>query len=243
MAIDTAENDLRPEQCCHDCSRLVHAREHERRRIARELHDGIAQRLTVMALALTTLNNEEHTSAIHGRLAELSMQLAALGSELHRVSHDLHPTTLDQVGLEGALRAFCSELASARHLPVHLLIQNLPRPLSHDIELCLYRIAQEALNNVVRHSGATAASVRLEGLQDHLVLTVKDDGTGFDVNIPNTGASLGLTSMRERVVLVDGQILIRSSKGEGTRIDVRVPCRSAPPAPTLTRTAIRRASL
>jgi signal transduction histidine kinase len=243
MAVEAAENDMRPEEPCDGCSHVIHAREQERRRIARELHDGIAQDLTVVAVALKTLANDKNSPDIHGCLAELSTQLAAVGSELHRVSRNLHPATLDLLGLEAAIRAFCADLTSTHHVRVQLLIQNVPRPLTQDIELCVYRITQEALNNVVRHSGAATATVTLEGMQDQIVLTVNDTGVGFDPHVSGVRPSLGLRSMRERVELVDGQFLIRSAKCEGTRIEVRVPCRSVLPARPLTATTTPRASL
>ena len=148
-----------------------------------------------------------------------------LGSDLHRVSYELHPVKLHLLGLEAAIRAFCKELSTTRHLSIRLDVHDVPHPLSQDSELCLYRIAQEALNNVVRHSGASSAELTLCVVQGDIVLTVADDGAGFNRDASRMHGSLGLTSMRERVELLDGQFLLHTKEGEGTRIEVRVPVR------------------
>lgn len=205
--------------------RLITSQEDERQRIARELHDDMAQRLSLLAVDLGTLARrvEPSPSELRERLATLSSQAAELGGDLQRVSHELHPSTLKQLGLEMALRAFCRELAQARRLTIDVETRDVPSALAPDVALCLYRVAQEALQNVARHSGAARASVTLAGSDRALVLTILDDGGGFDASAPSRHAHLGLTSMRERVRLAGGTLTVDARPGAGTRIEARVP--------------------
>jgi signal transduction histidine kinase len=216
----TLENELRDLR-----RRLIHAHEQERIRLARELHDDVAQRVSALAVELTVLTRESDTlpAGLHDRLIELSSSAAALGHDIHRLSHHLHPAVLQRIGLGPALRAFCRDVAERSTIEIEVQVGQLPRALPEDVTLCLYRIAQEALQNVVRHSGARRAFVTLQAIDTVLVLTVIDDGVGFDSDAPVERASVGLTSMRERVQLVDGQFFLRSRIGEGTRIEVRLP--------------------
>ena len=205
--------------------RLVHAHEQERIRIARELHDGVAQGLAVLALDLRRLAEEREDGEvdIRNELGQVSMRVAELGAELHRVSHELHPALLEQLGLEAAIRAYGTELSKVRRLDVEFQVGAVPDQLPADIALCLYRVTQEALNNVVRHSGAQSATVSLAAVHDEIALAVTDSGLGFDQRSAGAKATLGLKSMRERVRLVNGHIRVDSIEGQGTCIDVRVP--------------------
>src|SRR5262249_54881803 len=188
--------------------RLITSQEDERQRIARELHDDMAQRLSLLAVDLGTLARrvEPSPSELRERLATLSSQAAELGGGLQGAARELHPSTLKQLGLEMALRAFCRELAQARRLTIDVETRDVPSALAPDVALCLYRVAQEALQNVARHSGAARASVTLAGSDRALVLTILDDGGGFDASAPSRHAHLGLTSMRERVRLAGGTL-------------------------------------
>jgi len=207
--------------------RLITSQEDERQRIARELHDDVAQRLSLLAVDLGTLGRRDDSAPpeFRERLATLSAQAAALGGDLQRVSHELHPATLTQLGLDMALRAFCRELAQARQLTIDVESSGVPSALDPDIALCLYRVAQEALQNVVRHSHASRVTVTLAGHDGTLTLTIADGGAGFDPDAPVGHASLGLTSMRERVRLAGGTLRVDSRAGAGTRIEARVPLR------------------
>jgi signal transduction histidine kinase len=206
--------------------RLITSQEDERQRIARELHDDMAQRLSLLAVDLGTLARDDSSPAeVRARLSALSSQASELGGDLQRVSHELHPATLKQLGLEVALRAFCRELAQARRLDVDLEARDVPPSLPPDVALCVYRVAQEALQNVARHSGARHAAVTLTGVDGTITLTVADDGAGFDIAAPVEHAALGLTSMRERVRLAGGTLRVDSLKGAGARIEASVPVR------------------
>ena len=205
--------------------RLVSAHEEEGIRLARELHDDVAQRVAVLAAELSALAREsdELPAGISNRIVTLSDDVAALGGDIHRLSHHLHPVILQHIGLGPAIRVFCRELSETRQVKIDVRVSQLPALLDKDIALCLYRIAQEALHNVVRHSGVSSAVVALATIKHDIVLKVVDCGVGFDPCEANVRPSVGLTSMRERVRLVNGQFSLWSKKGEGTRIEVRVP--------------------
>ena len=151
------------------------------------------------------------------------MLVRSLSSEVHRLAHELHPAKLDQLGLPAALRGFCKELAAAHEIAIEFEPRDVPQRLPKDVALCLYRIAQEALQNVVKHSGASGAKVALAAHGQELHLTVADDGSGFNAGAVQPGSSLGIVSMRERVRMVQGHLSIQSHPGQGTRIEVRVP--------------------
>jgi signal transduction histidine kinase len=174
-------------------------------------------------LSLLPQHFDTSPSSVQERITQLSNYAAALGSDLHRVSHELHPATLEQLGLEPAIRAFCRELSHTRHIRIDVDVQQVPHKLPEEVALCVYRIAQEALHNVVRHSGASSAAVMLGGNEREVFLSVTDAGAGFDAHAPRRRASLGLRSMRERVRLVNGQLSVASKMGEGTRIRASVP--------------------
>jgi signal transduction histidine kinase len=134
---------------------------------------------------------------------------------------------LEQLGHEAAIRAFCRDLSTTRHVAIDVRVQQVPHPVPQDVALCVYRVTQESLHNVVRHSGGSSAVVALGATNDKLLLSVIDSGVGFDADAPTDRASLGLRSMRERVRLVNGQLSVQSKRGEGTRVEVRLPFPSA----------------
>ena len=161
--------------------RLINAHEDERRRLSRELHDGVGQRLALLSVELTRLR-EEATSVppILDHVRKLSEHIEEVGSELHRLSHELHPAWLEQLGLAASLRRICGELADAGGLTIHLEIDDIPSVLTSDVALAVYRIAQEALHNIVKHSAAANATVQLHADGNDIVLNVIDDGRGFE---------------------------------------------------------------
>jgi signal transduction histidine kinase len=204
--------------------RLIAAQEQERHRIARELHDDLSQRLALLAIELEQLAMPPTPSQ-----AELSLRSRGLwqktseiAADLHRVSHQLHPTKLEALGLVPAINGFCQDLRRQHHLQVRFAHQNVPRTIPRGVALCLYRIVQEALHNVIKHSGVLEAEVQLTGTASHeLQLRVADSGGGFAVN-NCSWAGLGLISMRERVHSIDGTLFLHSEPGHGTRIGVTV---------------------
>ena len=177
----------------------------------------------VIKLDAAVQHREDGEADIRNELAQVSMRVAELGAELQRVSHELHPVLLEQLGLEGAIRAYGTELSKARRLDVGIQVRAVPDQLPADVALCLYRVTQEALNNVVRHSGAQSATVSLAAVHEEIALHITDSGVGFDQRSAAVKTTLGLRRMRERVRLVNGHIRVHSVEGQGTCIEVRVP--------------------
>jgi PAS domain S-box-containing protein len=201
--------------------RLINAQEDERRRIARDLHDDLSQRLSLLAVDLQLL--ERTQSAGREGMAELASKVQDLSSEVHKVAYRLHPAKLDQLGLVIAARGWCREVTDQSGITVEFMSSDVPIDLRRDVALCLYRILQEALRNVVRHSRAATARVELTRTGDTLHLIVSDSGCGFDAGIGGTTSGLGLLSMRERTFLLDGSIAVHSRPGAGTRVVVTIP--------------------
>jgi signal transduction histidine kinase len=208
---------------------LIHAQEDSQRRLARELHDDLSQSLALLSVELEMFGQDPPADPkkIAARMENFSTQVKGLSSEVHRLSHDLHPAKLDQLGLVAAVSGFCKEFALAHELAIEFAGRDVPRTVSADAALCLYRIAQEALQNVVRHSGGTTAKVELTCDDGRLRLVVADDGAGFDPQAARTNGSLGLVSMSERARFVGGRLAIKSRPGAGTQVEVRVPITEA----------------
>jgi signal transduction histidine kinase len=202
-------------------TQLMDAQEKERRRIARELHDDVNQRLVLLVANLENLERSGRRSK--RELATVSQEAREVSLEVNRLSHQLHSSALDLLGLVPALRGLAQDFSRVHGLPVRFSSDELGA-ISPDVELCLFRVAQEALSNVVKHSGASHAEVRLCGANGSksVRLTVDDDGKGFDPAKIQTD-SLGIISMRERLRLVGGELRIVSGRPAGTRVEVSVP--------------------
>jgi two-component system sensor kinase FixL len=205
--------------------RLIGAQEAEKTRLARELHDDFNQRLALLAVELEMFGQKPPTAstAITGRIQEFSARVKEMSSAMHRLSHDLHPAKLEQLGLVTAVGGLCREVGAAHKIKIEFETHDVPRTLPDGAALCLYRVVQEGLQNVVRHSGADRAKVELTANENEVCLVLSDQGCGFDDAKMTGGSSLGLVSMRERVRLVQGHIAVQSRRGEGTRIQVQVP--------------------
>jgi PAS domain S-box-containing protein len=206
-------------------ARILLVQEEERRRVARELHDDFSQRLALLAIDLEQLA-QRPPSAGHewsARLESMWSQTQELTSDLHRLSYQLHPSKLEDLGLVTAVRSYCHGLLKQAGLEVRFSDANVPRVLPKEISLCLYRIVQEALHNVVKHSGVKTATVDLSGGPNEVRLVVSDSGRGFVVNAAPGIDGLGLVSMQERVRHVGGLWSIESHPFGGTRIVVRIP--------------------
>ncbi len=205
--------------------RLINAQEAERRRIARDLHDDLSQRLALLSVELEMFGQKPpaQREVIADRMEEFSGVVKHLSSDVHRLAHELHPAKLDQLGLVAAARGFCKEVAATHEIVITFKSHEIPRELPQDVALCLYRITQEALRNVIKHSGASGARVELAAGANGLHLSVTDDGQGFDSSAAATNGALGIVSMRERVRMVQGELTVHSRPGAGTQIEVRVP--------------------
>ncbi len=207
--------------------RLIHAQEEERGRIARDLHDDLNQRLGLLAFGLAQLSGRVQAEETQRNIQELWEQATGLSKDLHRLSHELHPAALENLGLVVAARALCAEVSKQQKVNVEFSEENIPVQPSAGVSLCLFRILQECLNNVCKHSNASAAWVRLTGAAGGIRLTVQDNGIGFDpVDKRNLGG-LGLLSMNERLRLVGGTIGIDSVPSGGTSVNVWVPINAA----------------
>jgi len=202
--------------------RLLGAQEAERSRIARELHDDISQQLSVLAINLDILSNARPDRADEAlKLArEAHARVLELADSVHQLSHQLHPARLRVVGLAAALGALQREAQAAGH-SVTFRHENVPAVIPQDVMLCVYRIAQEAVQNAIKHSGAREIAMSLTGKEDTLTLTVVDDGAGFDVG-SSMARGLGLISMGERLEPFGGTLHIDSTPGRGTRVEARV---------------------
>lgn len=214
------------EEAVHELSsKLINAQEKERARLARELHDGLSQNLALLSIQLSELGKAPvNRNQIKHRVELLVREIELLATDVHRISHELHPAKLGQLGLGAALKGLCRELTETYPIDVLCEAENLPRSLPDDLSLCLYRIVQESLQNVVRHSGARHARVALRVESAEVRLNISDDGSGFDTDSRKSEESLGLISMEERVRAQSGALRIESSAdGRGTRIEVNIP--------------------
>lgn len=202
--------------------RLIRAQEDERSRLGRELHDDITQRLAVMAIdAGRAERGGDPTQAT--ALAGLREGLARLSDDVHALSYQLHPSILAELGLVAALEVEAERATRVDGLPVKFLADQCPETVPPDIALCLYRVTQEALHNVARHAGARAARVTLMVGRDRILLSIEDDGRGFDPDSIRRRPSLGIASMRQRVAAAMGTMQIETRPGHGTRIEVVLP--------------------
>ena len=223
----SAQGDVKyAKKLCRSNACLINAQEEERRRIARELHDDFGQRVALLALDLEQLRRERSRSRKHvdERLQSLLERTRHLATDIRRLSHELHPSILEYLGLVPAIRQFCSELSRRYGIQIDFSYPDLPQPIPMDVTLCVYRVVQEALWNVVKHSGTKTAQVDLRKTFGQLGLRVTDTGIGFDQEEINVTRGLGLLSMKERVRLVDGWISITRQAPRGTRVDAQIPC-------------------
>jgi len=202
-------------------AQILGVQETERRRIARELHDDFGQELALIAVELDLYRQRLPADAAQG-LEAIWARVKELLSAVHDLSHQLHPLKLEQLGLVSALRGLCKEISLHQGLAIDFTNDELPT-LPPLVALCLYRIAQEALRNIVKHSGASCACVALRVREDSIFLEISDTGDGFDPAEVGGRAGLGLVSMRERLRLVSGELTIDSAPGSGTRLSARAP--------------------
>jgi signal transduction histidine kinase len=205
-------------------AKLLHAQEEERRRVAREMHDDWTQRLAL--LDIDTAKLEKHLGTQEAALLLLRamrQQLVSLSEDVHALSRQLHPSILDDLGLVEALRSECASFSRREEIAVDYRPGKLPANLPKDIALGVYRVAQEALRNVAKHAGVNEASVTLVPAGPELLLRIQDQGAGFDLKSARAQPGLGLSSMEERVNLVQGRFTITSAPGSGTTVEVRIP--------------------
>jgi PAS domain S-box-containing protein len=200
--------------------KLIAAQEQERARIGRELHDDINQQLAMLAVELDQL--QENPSESQSRLQELRKRTAEISNDVEALSHDLHSSKLEYLGVVAGIKSWCKEFADRQKIEIEFTsgVQSILPP---EVGLTLFRVLQQASHNAVKHSGAKRVEVQLQEKSGEIHLIVRDSGTGFDVEAALRGKGVGLTSMSERVRLVNGTIAIDSKPMRGTTIHVRVP--------------------
>jgi PAS domain S-box-containing protein len=205
--------------------RLIEAQEQERSRIARELHDDISQRLGLLAWRLNGLAQAPPDSAAGLRqgIEDAREEAVHLGNDIQGLSYRLHPPRLELVGLAAAAAGLCGELSNRQNVKIDFHAESIPNDLSQQVSLCLFRVLQEALQNATKHSGARHAQVLLKGGATDIELTVHDAGIGFVPEEATKGRGLGLTSMKERLRGVGGQLSVDSKPQHGTTVHARVP--------------------
>jgi PAS domain S-box-containing protein len=225
MAVDITERKQAEEALTSLSGRLIEAQEEERRRIAREVHDDYSQRLAILSIDLESLAKDiGHLDPETGQcLRELGKSASELGVDLHRLSHRLHSSALETLGLVAGLRTFCKEFRDQQGIQVDFTHNDVPSGISKDASLCLFRILQEGLRNVKKHSGSDRAEVRLEVVGESLHLSIADWGRGFDIKVRSREAGIGIRSMEERLRLLGGNLHIQARPMEGTRIDAWLP--------------------
>jgi len=222
--IDVTDQKRAQEEISSMTRKLVEAQEQERARIARELHDDINQRVGLLAIELDHLRNkrDDLPSEVRTRMNELRLLAADISMDLHALSHELHSSKLDYLGVVRAMTSWCKEFGKRHKMEIDFKSQDVPK-LSQETSICLFRVLQEAVHNGAKHSGAKRIEVHLVKNSREIHLIITDSGKGFDVKAAKRRQGLGLTSMQERVRLVGGTIAIESKPTGGTTIHVSVP--------------------
>jgi PAS domain S-box-containing protein len=222
---DIAERKAAEEERRYLSGRLIAAHEEERTRIARELHDDVSQRMALLQIGLEQFKLEANNISSEARQkVNKTVEIAAeVSSNIHDLSHRLHSSKLDALGLVPSLTGLFRELSESHQLQVQFAHDGIPNQIPKDVTLCLFRIVQEALRNVVKHSETSEVKVKLSGLGDQIELRVSDSGVGFDPESERGRGGLGLLSMSERLRLIGGDLTIESEPSHGTRIRVRAP--------------------
>jgi len=200
------------------------AAEEERRRLARELHDGIAQTLAALRIRVKLAGATADPDHLQAALGDVSGGIGDAILELRRMARGLRPPALEMLGLGAAVDSYVRSVAEAAGIHAAIHAENVAGCLSHESELALYRIVQESLSNVVRHSGASRVSVLLRRIDGTVDVLIEDDGCGFDTRqVMNGDRGLGLFGMQERAAFIGGRLKIDSTRGTGTRVHVIVP--------------------
>lgn len=206
--------------------RLLTAQEEERRRLSRELHDDMSQKLALLVVEIETLAQSLPLSPFEllDQLRSFRDRAVKLSDDVRNLAHRLHPTILEDLGLAAATRSYVKDFAAREGIHARLTQKRLPQTLPREVSACLYRVIQESLRNAAKHARTLRVSVTLTGTEGGISLSVRDWGVGFDPEVSKAQhGGLGVIGMKERVRLVDGTFSIRSNPGRGTRVMVRVP--------------------
>ncbi|HYI92690.1 MAG TPA: PAS domain S-box protein [Bryobacteraceae bacterium] len=211
--------------------RLLEAEEGEWRRLSRELHDDLNQKLAMLAVDLGAIARslrDTTSDEIERELRDVQSRIVKVSDEVRTMAYQLHPSILDHLGLAVALRSYCAEFAKRENLEVKCFHRNIKQSVSPEVASCLYRITQEALRNVAKHANAKRVSVSLVGSKNHVSLTIRDFGVGFRIDASKSRPSLGLISMSERARQIGGEFKIESTPDDGTTLTVQIPWKDVP---------------
>jgi PAS domain S-box-containing protein len=223
--VDITERKLSAESLQTLTGRMIQVQEEERTRIARELHDDFSQRLALIGISLGQLWKMLPMTDVEerARVQEILDRTKELSSDLHSLSHQLHSSRLEHIGLGSALAGLCKEISEKYKIEVHFAGGDLRLNIPRQVALCLFRVAQEALGNVVKHSQAKGVHIELGGNASGVSLRIRDDGRGFNTERSNSDSGIGLIGMHERIRLVGGRLMVRSELMRGTEILVETP--------------------
>jgi len=224
-AIDVTDQKVAQQALEKVSGQLIAAQEKERRRIARDLHDDICQRLALLSMELDRANRgmNEPADVTKGRLREIRQHCSEIAGHVQSLSHELHSSRLDYLGIVAAIRGLCHEFSKQHEVSIQFTDRDVPADLPREVSLCLFRVTQEAVHNAVKYSGVGQYRVELTATAAEIQLVVSDSGQGFDVEAAKGNRGLGLVSMQERVHLVQGSLHVESEPGQGTRILAVVP--------------------
>ena len=206
-------------------AQLISVQEEESKHLARELHDAFSQRLAMLGMEVSALEQQlpSFPDSVGERLRLMGTEIGGLAKDVHQLSRRLHPSILDDLGLVVALKAECAAFSEQHGVPVEFLPKNVPESFPENVSLCLYRIGRESLRNIAKHAEAEEVHVTLAGTDNGIVLTIEDIGSGFDLPQIKGKGGLGLISMEERARLLKGSFLVRSQPGQGTKVEVNIP--------------------
>jgi len=237
-AIDVTDQKMAQEALEKMGGKLIEAQEKERDLIARELHDDICQRLAMLSMELEQVNRGPGglSAASNPQIDKVQQHCAEIARDVQALSHELHSSKLDYLGLVAALKSFCRDVSQQQNVNVEFTYGNVPDGIPHNISLCLFRVAQEAVHNAVKYSGVRRCFVFLGGLEGHIRLEIRDAGVGFNFQDASRNGGLGLISMQERVHLVNGTFSVESESKSGTKIVAVVPFVAAPTAASVAAT-------
>jgi signal transduction histidine kinase len=219
-----AELDRSSSQIREMAGKLLTAQEEERRRISRELHDDVVQKVAAVAIGISRIkrNLANTDQPLADELAGIQQTIFGLAADIRQISHRLHPAALEHAGLIAALKSFTEEFSRTEGIEITLMVPNGNDAIRRDISVCVYRVLQEWLRNIAKHSGAKSAEVSLSLVDGHLHVVVRDAGKGFDVDSAR-GGGLGLVSIEERVRMCQGTVEITSRLNRGTTLIARIP--------------------
>ena len=228
MGVDVSDRKRAEEAILGMSRNLVEAHEQERTRIGRDLHDDVVQRLALLSIGLEAVqqNVPDAASELRTRISTLQNEATQITNDVQLLSHELHSSKLEYLGIVGATRNFCKEFSERHKVEIEFQSHDLPTDLPRELSLSLFRVLQEALRNATKHSGVKRFEVRLWGSTAEIHLTVSDLGVGVDTEAAMKSTGLGLTSMQERLRLLHGELSINSQPKGGTTIHARVPFNS-----------------